>query len=282
MIKSYSELIEKAKSQKGNKTVAVAMANEKSVLKAVANSVKEGIVNAVLVGNKTEMEKIAKEQNFSLEGTEIIDTNDEKEAASICVNLILEGKAHFLMKGFIKTSTLLKAVFKEKRLKERDVISHVAVLDIPGREKLFFYTDGGIVEKPNKEQKIAIVENLISVATSLGIKNPSFGFISPYHGFVEEENLEVIEEIKKKYAEIKLSPSLQPMEAFKNHDGLVVNAIEECNIITKALTLFSDTVFAGIIAGTKVPICLVSRSDTEKNKAASLALGTIFANRGGK
>ncbi len=280
MIKNYSELIEKAKSQKGNKTVAVAMANEKSVLKAVANSVKEGIVNAVLVGNKTEMEKIAKEQNFSLEGMEIINTEDEKEAASICVNLILEGKAHFLMKGFIKTSTLLKAVFKEKKLKERDVISHVAVLDIPGRDKLFFYTDGGIVEKPNKEQKTAIVENLISVAKSLGIEKPSFGFISPYREFVEEENLSVIEKIKGKYPEVNLLPSLEPMEAFKNHDGLIVNAIEECNIVTKALTLFSDTVFAGIIAGTKVPICLVSRSDTEKNKAASLALGAIFANRG--
>ncbi len=280
MIKDYKSLIEAAKNQKGNKTVAVAMANERSVLKAVVNSVEEGIVNAILVGDKTEMEKIAEEQGFSLSKCEIMDVKEEKEGAKLCVSLILEKKAHFLMKGFIKTSTLLKAIFKEKSLKESDVISHVAVLDIPGRDKLFFYTDGGIVEKPDKNQKIAILENLISVAKSLGVKNPSFGFISPYRELVEDENLSVIEEVKEKYREVNLLPSLEPCDAFKNHDGLIVNAIEECNIVTKTLTLFSDTVFAGIIAGTKVPICLVSRSDTEKNKAASLALGAIFANRG--
>ncbi|BBB32415.1 phosphate butyryltransferase [Thermotomaculum hydrothermale] len=280
VIKNYNSLIETAKKQKGNKTVAVAMANESSVLKAVVKSVREGIVDAILVGNKNEMEEIASEQNFSLSGLNIIDIDNEKEAAKICVNLILEKKAHFLMKGFIKTSTLLKAVFKEKSLKERDVISHVAVLDIPKRDRLFFYTDGGIVEKPNKEQKVAIIENLISVAFSLGVKNPSFGFISPYRDFFEEENLEIIETIKEKYPEVTVHKALEPGEAFKNHDGLIVNAIEECNIVTKAFTLFTDTVFAGIIAGTKVPICLVSRSDTEKNKAASLALGAIFANRG--
>ena len=280
MIKNYSELIEKAKSQKGNKTVAVAMANEKSVLKAVANSVKEGIVNAVLVGNKTEMEKIAKEQNFSLEGMEIINTEDEKEAASICVNLILEGKAHFLMKGFIKTSTLLKAVFKEKSLKESDVISHVAVLDIPNRDRLFLFSDGGIIEKPNKSQKKAIGENLIKVAFALGINNPKIGFLSTYSNYVSEENSKLAKELEKEFGGVKVFPAVETKEAFKDYDGVIANRIEECNIITKSLTLFSDTVFAGIIAGTKVPVCLVSRADSEKNKAASLALGAIFANRG--
>ena len=282
MIKDYNSLIETAKKQKGNKTVAVAMANEQSVLKAVVESAKEGIVDAVLVGNKNEMKEIANKQGFSLDGMRIIDTNDEKEAAKICVDLILKKEAHFLMKGFIKTSTLLKAVFKAKELKERDVISHIAVLDLPNRDKLFFFTDGGIVEKPNKEQKVAIVENLISVANSLGVNSPSFGFISPYKDFIEEENVEVIKIIEEKYKNVSLYPALEPGEAFKNHDGLIVNTIEECNIVTKGFTLFSDTVFAGIIAGTKVPICLVSRSDTERNKAASLALGAIFANRGEK
>ncbi len=282
MIKDYKSLIETAKKQKGNKTVAVAMANEESVLKAVVNSVREGIVNAILIGNKNEMVKIAEKQGFSLEGLKIVETGDEKEAARISVDLILKKEAHFLMKGFIKTSTLLKAVFREKSLKERDVISHIAVLDIKNREKLFFYTDGGIVEKPGFSQKVEIVENLISVSSSLGIKNPSFGFISPYRDFIEEENLRVCEEIAKRHKDVSIHPSLEVMDALKNHDGLIVNAIEECNIITKAMTLFSDTVFAGIIAGTKVPICLVSRSDTEKNKAASLALGAIFASRRAK
>ncbi len=279
MIKDYNSLIETAKKQKGNKTVAVVMANEKSVLKAVVNSVNDGIVNAILVGNKEEIENVAKKEGLDLKNCEIVDIKNEKEAAKHSVKFIVEGKAHFLMKGFVKTSTLLKAVFKEKSLKLGSVISHVAVLDIPGRNRLFFYTDGGIVEKPDFKQKVEIVKNLISVAKSLGVEKPSFGFISQYGDLIEEENIKVIDEIKKEHSDINLLPAIEPYEAFSKHDGLIVNAIEECNIVTKALTLFSDTVFAGIIAGTKVPICLVSRSDTEKNKAASLALGAIFANR---
>ena len=57
----------------------------------------------------------------------------------------------------------------------------------------------------------------------------------------------------------------------------MVDSIEECNIISKALIDFADAVFAGVIVGAKVPVSLVSRTDTVINKKASLALSAVLS-----
>ena len=60
-------------------------------------------------------------------------------------------------------------------------------------------------------------------------------------------------------------------------DIYLVNTIEECNIVAKALINFADTIFAGVIVGAKVPVSLVSRTDTVKNKKASVSIACLVA-----
>jgi phosphate butyryltransferase len=60
-------------------------------------------------------------------------------------------------------------------------------------------------------------------------------------------------------------------------DILVAHGIEEVNITVKALNMFRGTIFMGVIAGAKVPLSLVSRSDPPQNKMASLALAAVMA-----
>jgi phosphotransacetylase len=60
-------------------------------------------------------------------------------------------------------------------------------------------------------------------------------------------------------------------------DVYVVDSIEECNVVAKSLINFADTVFAGVIVGAKVPVSLVSRTDTVMNKRASLAMACVLA-----
>ena len=56
-----------------------------------------------------------------------------------------------------------------------------------------------------------------------------------------------------------------------------MDSIEECNLVAKALIQFAQAVFAGVIVGAKVPVSLVSRTDTVKNKKASLAIACVLA-----
>ena len=60
-------------------------------------------------------------------------------------------------------------------------------------------------------------------------------------------------------------------------DIFLVDSIEECNIICKSLIQFAEAVFAGVIVGARVPVSLVSRTDTVKNKKASLALACVLS-----
>ncbi|NOY22790.1 MAG: hypothetical protein GXO70_04660 [Acidobacteria bacterium] len=282
MIQSAQEILDSARLQTGNKTVAVAMANDASVLHAVVEAEQEGLIHAILVGDATEMREIAHNGGFSLNEMEIMDEKDPVKGCTLAVDLAADGKAQFLMKGFVKTAVLLKALLARPELKARDVMSHVAVLDIPGRNRLLFFTDGGMIPKPDIRQKEAICRNMADLARALKVSPFRFGFLAPYADKESPEH----EEICKHLAD--MGPTFQPMTAvtaefaFLQLDGLVATVIEECNAIIKGLTLHTDTVFSGLIMGATVPVCLVSRSDSAANKKASLALGVLYAGGGQK
>ncbi len=282
MIQNAKDILNNARRQTGNKTVAVAMANDTSVLRAVVEAEQEGLIHAILVGDVAEMRKIADKDEFSLSNMELVDEKDPVASCTRAVKLAAEGKAQFLMKGFVKTAVLLKALLAEPALKSRDVMSHVAVLSIPGRDKLLFFTDGGMIPKPDTAQKEAICRNMADLAKALEISPFRFGFLAPYADETAPEYEKICEKLTDLGSGFHAIPSVTAEYAFGELDGLVATSIEECNTITKGLTLHTDTVFSGLIMGGTIPICLVSRSDSATNKKASLALGVLYAGGGKK
>ena len=72
VLKTLSSLFEIAKS-KTKSRLAVAAANDNSVLKAVNSAIKKGIIDPVLVGKKAEINKIAGDIGMDLKNIEIID-----------------------------------------------------------------------------------------------------------------------------------------------------------------------------------------------------------------
>jgi phosphate butyryltransferase len=159
-------------------------------------------------------------------------------------------------------------------------------------------TDGGMVVKPDIEQKIQILENSVLVARALRLKPVRVALSAAYDNVYDDvpqtiECRTIIEKVmdkkldnviidgpmtfdsavSKKAAEIKGLNSAVAGEA----DIYLVNSIEECNIIAKSLIGFADTIFAGVITGARVPISLVSRTDTMKNKKASVSIACLVA-----
>jgi phosphotransacetylase len=60
-------------------------------------------------------------------------------------------------------------------------------------------------------------------------------------------------------------------------DIFLVDSIEECNVVSKVMILFSPATFAGVIVGAGVPVSLVSRTDTARNKLASISIACLLA-----
>lgn len=301
-IHSSDELIARAieiANEGRKKTVAVAAAQDIDVIDAVAQSQADGFLNGILVGDKAKIIELAEQAQVDISNLDIMDEPEVPLAAVTAVGLASEGKADAIMKGFLPTSALLKTVLNKKfNLRGKNTLSHCAILDIPGRDKMLSFTDGGMVVRPDKETKLQVLENAVLVARALGlspvkvaisgsVKKPTESIPhtvsdSEFVATNARRMLEDIEVASPMSIDLALSPKAAKAYGVDNPVGgsadiFVVDSIEECNIICKSLIQFPKAVFSGVIVGAKVPVSLVSRTDTVKNKKSSLALACVLS-----
>jgi len=296
MVKTLEQILELASKNK-KKTLSVAVAQDKEVLTAVIKAVELKIVDAVLVGNETEIREIAEDNNLDINSVKIIDEKDKLIAAAKAVELVSNGSANYIMKGMIGTADLLRAVLnKDAGLRGDGLLSHVMIYGVKNYSKLLLLTDGGMVPYPDLSEKVGILKNAVKIAHALNIKNPKVApicaveVVNPamtatvdaaaltvmnkrgqLEGCIVDGPLGLDNAISKIAAEHKGIVSSVAGDA----DILLVPNIESGNFLGKALTYFADAQSAGIIVGAKCPIVLVSRADSAKSKLYSIALGSI-------
>ena len=172
MSKSFDDLMSRVKSVELKK-VSVCCAQDSEVLEAVDEAKKQGIADAILVGDKAKMEEIAKEIGVDLSQFEIIDEPDMIAASKKAVELVHNGTADMYMKGIINTKDFLKSVLdKEVGLRTDKTLSHVCVFEIEGHEGMLFLTDVAFIPYPTLEDKVAIINNTVEIAHACGLDNP--------------------------------------------------------------------------------------------------------------
>ena len=297
-MRSFNDVIKYAK-ERGPKIISVACSQDKEVLIAVDMAKKEGIANAILVGDIEKTKEIAKELNIDLDGYELIDEKDLAQASLKAVSLVSEGKADMVMNGLVDTSIILKAVLnKEVGLRTGNILSHVAVFDVKGYDRLFFITDAAMNLSPDLQGKKQIIENACVVAHALDIENPKVAAICAkekvnpkMQDTVDAKDLEEMcanGDIKGCIVGGPFALDNAVSEEAAKHKGmshpiagkadiLLAPDIEAGNILYKSLVFFSETKNAGVIVGAKAPIILTSRADSEETKLNSIALGVLMA-----
>lgn len=293
MLKSFAEL--KTPAMSGPvRTVAVACAHDSHTLEAVLQAQAEGIIRSILIGHKDEIIKICRELGHEVPEESVIDVAADEEAAQTAVGLIREGRADFLQKGLMQTSTLLKAVVnKETGIGTGRMMSHTALLEIPGYHKLLGVTDGGMIPNPDLEAKKAIVENAVALFHGLGYERPLIAAIcgsetvSPK--IIESVDAAALKEaaLNSEFGEcylegpISLDLALDRNSAEIKHyespvcgetDILLVPNMTAGNMAVKALLLYAGAKMTGVVTGARCPIALNSRSASFEEKYNSLLL----------
>lgn len=298
MIRGFEDVLKLAQ-EKGPKTIAVAVAQDKEVLLAVKQANDLKIANAMLVGDKEKIQDIAKDIDMDINKFEIIDEKDLKAASRKAVELVSTGKAHIVMKGLVDTSIILRAVLDENiGLRTGKVLSHVAVFDIKNYDKILFVTDAAMNIAPNLEQKKQIVENAVFVAHSLDIEEPKVAVVCAKEkvnpkmpATVDAEKLEEMNKNGQIEGCVVGGPfaldNAVSLEAAKHKgiehkvagdaDVLLMPYIEAGNILYKALVFLAGADNAGVIVGAKAPVVLTSRADSDTAKLNSIALGVLMA-----
>ncbi len=300
MLDSISKIMNAAMEHPEKRAIAVAAAHDEDVLKAVAEARKAGIAQGVLVGDDGKIRELLLSLGENPEDYTIIPSEGDTQSAALAVKAVREGKAHFLMKGLLGTADLMRAVIdKDTGLRTSRLISHVMLYEVPGR-KLLALSDGGMNTFPDLEKKGEILENAARVMGALGYEEINAAcvcgaeVVNPkVQSTVDAKALSEMAERWMPYNMNVYGPvglDLAVSEEACRHkrfnapgagkaDILLVPTYEVGNGIGKAMSLFAGAKNAGIIVGAKVPIVLVSRSDSAESKLASIALGAITAGR---
>jgi len=296
MIRSFED-IKNQVIQKGGAKIAVAGAEGEAVLESVKKASENKIIDPILIGNEEKIKKIAQKVNFDVSSVKIINETDENNIAQKSVELVDSNICGGLMKGKVSTPVILKSVLNKKfNLRTKNLLSHIAVLEVPSYHKLIMITDGGMVIKPTFQQKKEILRNGVNVFRNLGLKKLKVAVLAA----IEKVNSEMPETVDaQKLAELSNKGEFSdviiegPMavdiamskEAAKvkgvdskiseDVDIFLVPDIASGNIFAKGLWHFAHAKIGGLIAGAKKPIILLSRSDNAETKLNSIALSIL-------
>ncbi|MTI94865.1 MAG: bifunctional enoyl-CoA hydratase/phosphate acetyltransferase [Firmicutes bacterium] len=302
MFTKMEQILEAARTLPNRRRLVVAAAQDKDALQAVGDALTWGVVSVTLVGDEDTIKSVAAEVGLDLAQCSLLNEPDPVQAAKTAVAMVSGGQADLVMKGKVGTADILRAVLdKDEGLRTDRLLSHVAVLEVEGYERLFMLTDGAMNIAPDLEQKIQIAQNAVDVANALGIEEPRIApltaveVVNPkMQATIDADGLAKAAArgeigraivsgpialdgaVSAKSAEIKGITG--PVAG--NADILLVPMIEAGNVLYKSIIYFARSRAAGVIAGARAPVVLTSRSDSREAKLNSIALGAIIAAQG--
>ncbi|TGE31581.1 bifunctional enoyl-CoA hydratase/phosphate acetyltransferase [Desulfosporosinus sp. Sb-LF] len=292
----FDSLVDKAKSM-GRAKVAVAVSEDREVLEAIKLAEQEGLISPVLVGDREQIRRLADEIGLDIVGTEVIDEPIPGVAVHKAVDAVVNGQAHFLMKGQINSSDFLRAVLRaEKGLRTGRLLSHISAFQVPGFSRLLFVTDGGMNIAPNLTQKKEILETSLLYLKGIGmdlvkvvvlaaneVANPKMpvtidaqalaemGRAGEFPGAIVEGPLALDGAVSATALKHKGISS----EINGDADLILVPTIEVGNALGKSMVYFAGATMAGIVLGAQVPIVLTSRNDTPRSKLMALTMAAL-------
>ena len=280
--------------RKEEKEFIVAGAEDIEAVKAAKESFEMGIGEAVLVGDLSKIDSILAEIGDKSFVKTIVKATNDGEKGYFAVQ---EAKKNgVLLKGNIKTATLLKAVLnKEWGLRTEKIVSDVFVFEDAREEnkKLVLMSDGGVNIRPDLPALVSIVNNAVEVSHKLGNENPRVALISAVEtvnpDMDDTINASIISKMSQR-GQIKgciidgplaLDNAISPFSAEKkgiksqvagNADILIVPNIVAGNVLGNSINYYAKLRNAHIIVGAKASVLIPSQADLSDVKFNSIAL----------
>ena len=289
-----------ARAKQGSpRTIAVACPHDDDVLLSLERAATAGLVRPLLVGRRALIESLIDKLGLHGFRPEIIDCADDAAAVELAVRKVRSGEAQMLMKGLVSTGTFLKGVLnKEFGLRQRALLSHVAVYAAQDPERLVFFTDVAMNIAPDLSQKAQILENAVWLAHTLGVERPKVAVIAAVETVNPEMPATVDAAALAKMADrgqitgcvvdgpLALDNALS-VEAARHKgisspsagvaDVLLLPDIEAGNVLYKIIGIAQVWPLAAIVVGATAPVVLTSRADSDDTKFNSIALAAAVS-----
>ena len=277
---------------------AVVCPNEESVLLAVKEAKEINLINPILIGKKSLIEKTANQVNQEINSYNIIEINNEQEAATVACKLAHEDKVKIIIKGNLHTDILMRYYLKKEfNLIVGRRLSHIWHMTAQKFNKPLFITDGALNVLPRVEIKLQILKNAVDFCNKLNIFKPKVAILSGTEDPIDSmpssiEAQKVMELANKENVDAlvhgplafdnAISEEAAKIKNIKNEvagkaDILLVPNLETGNSLSKIMVYFMDACAAGIVVGGKVPVVVPSRADSKISKLSSIMAAVVAA-----
>jgi phosphate butyryltransferase len=300
VITRVEEILAVAKGLNRPFRVVLAGAENESALETIGIARKRGLVEAILVGDREGVARMAEKVGVDLSDLEIVHSADPLETVDTSLRLIKDGRAEIFFKGQVSTRTVLKGVLnKELGFRTDRILSHVGVFNVPGEHRILTITDAGVNVQPDLTKKKDILLNAVDVAHALGNERPRVAMLSFVEEFSDPEVGSIADAsdmvemyrggqlgdcvVEGPYSlDVALSTEAARIKGVEGEvagraDILVMHDIGMGNILYKALLLWCNPTIAGVVMGASIPMIVPSRADSVKTKLNSIALSIMTA-----
>ncbi len=285
--------------------VAIAPCAEGFVLRAGLHAAREGLAEPIFIGNRERAQELAQARGLDLSPHRFIDCPEDARAVTLAVDLFRAGEAQLIMKGLVSTATVLKAVLNKEAglVPEGGILSHVSVFDAPGREPgeegLMLLTDAGVNIRPTLQRKVEILKNALAVAHALGLEQPKAAVLAAtekvnYPAMPATLDADLLAKMADQgdfgqalvagplAFDLAVSPQAAALKGITSPvaghaDILLTPDIESGNILYKTLSSLMHMTMASVVVGSRVPVVVPSRGDSEQSKFASIALAAYLS-----
>ena len=288
-------LLKLAKTKGPAKAVIVNAVKPVSI-ESAKQAVDANLIIPVFIGDKSVIEKNAKQFNWDISKYETIHEPDENSTAPIAAKLASEDKVKIIVKGHIHTDVLMKSVLKrDLNLIGKKRLSHIWHMTLEKNDKPFIITDGALNVLPKLETKMHILKNAIDFTNRIGIEKPKVSILSATEEVLDSiPSSQEASEITKRSKEEGLNADVFGPMAFDNSvsekaaqikgiknavagktDILLVPNVETGNALVKMMIFFMGACAAGVVVGGKVPVVITSRADDTQARLASMAAAVV-------
>ena len=292
MFQHFDEIIQNACGFEEKKTIAICAADDETMVHTAAEAAGMGLCNVIMAGNEQKIRTML-EQYPKTAGIRVVQAKDRMDSCRLMVRAVRDGEAQVYVKGNVNTSDFLRSVLdREIGLRTERKLNVLSCYEIPGRDKLLFLADGGMIVAPDLQDKIDILENCVPVLHQLGVQEPKVAILAANERVSENIPATVDAQKITELAEqgrlpkgiyegpIALDVILRREAAEKKGivsrvsgdvDFILVPNIETGNALGKAMGYFGGAVMAGMVAGAAKPVIMSSRAASLKSKLTSIA-----------
>lgn len=300
-IVNFKALPERLRSLGKRVTVAVASPADSHTEEVIERSIKEDFAQFILVAVDAKQAIAQRLAGDYPDHVRIIIATDDDDAARLAVKEVREARADVLMKGSLNTDNLLRAVLNKEHgiLVKGSVLTHIAVAEVPGMNRLMFFSDAAVIPFPTTEQLDAVTKYLSDTWRSItGQECPRIALTHCTEKTSEKFPITISYQEVKQYAaegrygnvcidgpmDVKTACDAESgaikgiaSPVVGNADILIFPDIEAGNTFYKTLTYFAHATVTGMLAGTTAPVVVTSRADSADSKFYSLAVACLKA-----